>query len=436
MILDKKTFNAFGELRDNELENAYRQDFWLENKKMIFWAYNICCILLFFAGIFSDYSRDYAWGSANILTALRVGLVVSGALFVFIFKDHKEYPKHLDNYCFFLLMYSSLIIIVMTLMTQGNSNTLLPGVMITTCSFYIALPGRFSHVLTSAISLFLVYCFFFNYQELGLKAHFYTCFMLASTNIILIYFKKTFSQNHRTNFLVREYHREVSTAKDTILKIIGHDLKNPLTVVINKAYFAKREIEKGNLEKATKHIESIEKSSGSLSTLLQSLLDWALSERSDDPDDSSFQNISNPCSKAYEQCTEQASLKNISLKFNVEDSNFKFNTNMVETVIRNLVSNSIKFSPEDKCIEISGRNSGDIYSISIKDEGVGMSRDMISKILEGKNLISNSGTSGEKGTGVGLKLVHHFIHSHHGKLDIKSKQGQGSEFVIHLPILK
>lgn len=434
MILDKSTFNIFGELKDPELEYAFRNDYWLSNKKMYFIAYNICCILLLFAGLFADYNREYFWGSANILTGFRIGLVLGGLGMIPLFYKSEAHPKHLDNYCFFLLMYSAFIIIIMTLMTHGNSNTLLPGVMITTCSFYIALPGRFSHIFISSISLFITYCLFFNYEEFGLKSHIYTCFMLASTNIILIYFKKTFSQNHRTNFLVREYHREVSNAKDTILQIIGHDLKNPLTVIINKAYFAKREIERDNLERAIYHLESIERSSSKVSSLLQSLLNWALSERSEDMQELPISNIGQSCNKAFEQCSDQANSKNVQLKICIEDSDFKFNPNMVETVIRNLLSNSIKFTPEQKCIELTGRRTGDLYTISIKDQGIGMSRDMVSKILNGKNLISQPGTKGEQGTGVGLKLVHHFIHSHEGKLDIKSEKGKGSEFVIHLPI--
>jgi len=436
MILNKKTFNFFGELNDSELENAFRQDYWLENRTIYFVAYNICCFLLLFAGIFSDYNRVYYWGGPNILTLMRLGLVISGLVMIPLFYKSRTLPKHLDNYCFFLLMYSTLIIVVMTLMTHGNSNTLLPGVMITTCSFYIALPGRFMHIFTAAISLFLVYCFYFNFEEFGLRSHIYTCFMLASTNIILVYFKKTFSTNLRTNFLVREYHREVSNAKDTILKIIGHDLKNPLTVIINKAFFAKKEVDKGNFEKAAEHISSIEKSSEGLSSMLQNLLNWALSERSEDIDTLPMTDIHSPCSKALEQCSEQAALKDINLNFNVEQTNFRFNSNMVETVIRNLISNSIKFTPQSKTIEVFGKKTGDIYTISVKDQGVGMSRDLITKILEGKNLISHTGTGGEKGTGVGLKLVHYFIHSHHGKLDIKSKEGEGCEFVIHLPILE
>lgn len=434
MYITNSSFTLFGELKDQKNEARFLQSYWARNKTTYFIAYNTCCILLLFAGIFFDFNRVFYIGSATQLLILRAGLVISGLLMIPLYRKKKRRPKSLELYCFFLMSYSALIIGLLTIWTKGNSFTLMPGILIMIVSFYIALPAKFSFSFIPSMSLFLIYCFCFNYNLVGLKAHYYMCFMLFSINAVLIHFKIQNAKNMRKEFLAKEYFKEVSHAKNTLLSIIGHDLKNPLTIITNKLYFIRKDIEKENYNRALNHIDKVDKSVTRVSSLLQNLLEWAISDMTSTSQIKQRENIQTPCLNAIQYCEEQASSKSIELNFDIDEHDMPIDSNKIETIIRNIITNSIKYSPANKKILVKGKISQDHYLISIKDQGIGMNKDLIDKIKNGKNHTSTNGTQGEKGTGVGLKLVNQFIQFHQGTFDISSKEGEGSEFIIKFPI--
>lgn len=434
MIISKESFNIFGELKSKELENLFWEDYWLNSKNVFFISYNLCCILLLFAGIFFDFYRTFVIGSAQSLLFLRIGLVFAGLVMFFTFRKKEKFEEKIFRYGFFLMLYSTVIIVLLTIWTAGNSFTLMPGVLIMIASFYIALPSRFIYSFICSLILFLTYCFFFNYELVGLKAHYYMCFMLLSINLVLIYFKIFFDKNQRMNFLIKEYHKDVSNAKNTILKIIGHDLKNPLTIVSNMGNLVKKCITNDDKDRAFKYLDSIENASDKVAQLLESLLDWSLSEKIQEVDEIEYREIFEICDHAISFCSELAQDKSIEIINSVEHFKVPCNDKMIETVIRNLLVNSIKFSPKDKKISIYGKKNNNHYELKIVDEGQGMDDELIHHILSGSNNTSTLGTHGEKGGGLGMKMVVHFIQSHSGKFEIKSTVNRGSEFIISLPI--
>jgi signal transduction histidine kinase len=106
---------------------------------------------------------------------------------------------------------------------------------------------------------------------------------------------------------------------------------------------------------------------------------------------------------------------------------------MVYVLLRNLVSNAIKFTPEMNSISIDAVQQGALVSIRIKDHGVGMTQQEVENIFTLDNPIVKKGTSSEKGTGLGLLLCKKFVEVNHGKLLIESKPGEGSSFTVILP---
>jgi signal transduction histidine kinase len=106
---------------------------------------------------------------------------------------------------------------------------------------------------------------------------------------------------------------------------------------------------------------------------------------------------------------------------------------MLQTIIRNIVSNAIKFTNEGGLIVISSSQTADNTEITIEDNGVGMTQETIKKILGTIELNSTKGTSGETGTGMGLIISKEFIQRHKGTLNIESTLGKGSSFIITLP---
>ncbi|EQC43985.1 sensor histidine kinase KdpD [Bacteriovorax sp. Seq25_V] len=433
-VEEQSNYRFSGQLRDRDQEALFKEYYWQQSKKHFFVSYNICCILLLFAGIFFDFHRTFYWGSANILIGLRLILVFAGLLMFPLFYKKVHYPKAIEEYGFFLMLLSTLIIILLTLMTRGNSFTLMPGILIMTCSFYIVTPAPLLYAFISSTLLLVHYIFFFNFELVGLNAHIYMCFMLCAINIVLIYIKIVQSKSQRASFLAQEYLKELGYAKDTILSLIGHDLKNPLTVIKSRVEILKKSLENDDIERANKQVESINSASDNLNGLLQNLLEWAISIKSSNAKNES-NCVQNACANAIDFCEDLAIGKSINIESTIHPLKFCFNQLMLETVIRNLIANSIKYSFENSKISVTGEILGSQYKITVKDEGIGIDEDFLEELRKGVNNRTSLGTQGEHGHGVGLKLVFHLLQSHQCDIDINSTKDAGSKFSVFLPII-
>jgi signal transduction histidine kinase len=109
---------------------------------------------------------------------------------------------------------------------------------------------------------------------------------------------------------------------------------------------------------------------------------------------------------------------------------------MINTVIRNLLTNSIKFTKDRGNISISTEKQNGNLLVSVKDDGIGMTQETIDSILSHSTIKSSDGTSGEKGTGLGLLLCKEFITKNNGELNIESEPGKGSTFSFTVPTTK
>jgi len=130
-----------------------------------------------------------------------------------------------------------------------------------------------------------------------------------------------------------------------------------------------------------------------------------------------------------------AARKKITL-VNLVEKQIKVNADkfMIDTVLRNLISNSIKFTPQGGNIKINAEDLGnDNITISISDSGVGIKEEIIDKLFKIDSHITTRGTEKEKGTGLGLILCKEFVEKHNGKIWVESKIEQGSEFKFTLP---
>ena len=132
--------------------------------------------------------------------------------------------------------------------------------------------------------------------------------------------------------------------------------------------------------------------------------------------------------------TVLASNKDILIEKEVVPNAFVFiDADMMKTVLRNLVSNSIKFTPNKGKIIIQLKEVASDYIISVIDSGIGISHEVLSTLFDGITTISTPGTNSEKGTGLGLKLVKKFVDKNNGKISANSTAGKGSTFSFTLP---
>ena len=131
-----------------------------------------------------------------------------------------------------------------------------------------------------------------------------------------------------------------------------------------------------------------------------------------------------------------AHAKNITINYSESDElHFYADINMFKTVLRNLVSNAIKFTNEGGAVDIYAENKSRNVMISVSDTGIGIKPEHISKLFDISQIHSSRGTANEQGTGLGLLLCKEFVGKHSGRIWAESEYGKGSKFNFTLPLI-
>lgn len=227
--------------------------------------------------------------------------------------------------------------------------------------------------------------------------------------------------------------RDLNATKDKFLSIIAHDLKNPIAGIMLTSELLVNYYDRLDREKLELKLKEINTTSIKLKDLLDTLLEWARASTGNIPYspfdieiDSILKNLGHLFS---------ANLINKNITFTVEnDTKCKViaDEKMLDTILRNLVSNAIKFTPEGGTISISTEEVANKLIIKIKDTGVGIPEDKIPYLFSMSNNYSTLGTKKEKGTGLGLLLCKEFIEINNGTIEVSSKVGEGTVFDISL----
>ena len=244
-------------------------------------------------------------------------------------------------------------------------------------------------------------------------------------------------ERRRSSEAIQTYAKELqllNQTKDKFFSIIAHDLKNPFITILGFSELLHTDFNELSDEEKLYYIEEMKKSAETSHNLLQNLLQWSRSQtgRIDfNPADISideliFQNIV--------LLTPTAERKNISINYTADKNNHVFADNdMIDTVIRNLISNAIKFTNRDGKISISTDSTGPLLKVSVKDNGTGMSKEVKEKLFRLDVNQSTAGTDNETGTGLGLILCKEFIQKNGGTISVESEEGSGTTFSIMLP---
>lgn len=227
---------------------------------------------------------------------------------------------------------------------------------------------------------------------------------------------------------------ELNANKDTFFSIISHDLKGPFNGILGICEMLDEDFDDLRQDEIKELIKIIKNSTSNVYELLDGLLKWAQTQTG--RMEYYFENIDihKNITKIIEILTTTATNKNIELKSNVTENTPVFaDSKAISTVIRNLVSNAIKFTESGGKIEIDAKKMNDEVIISISDTGIGMSQDNISKLFRIETHKTTLGTNDEIGTGLGLILCKELIEKHGGNIWIESEIGKGSKFNFSLP---
>ncbi len=228
--------------------------------------------------------------------------------------------------------------------------------------------------------------------------------------------------------------KQSNITKDNLISIIGHDLKNPLTGIVGFSEMLGEEYMTISREQIKEYQTIIHRQSKSMFDLLENLLMWSRAQSGKikvQPIEIDIRKMTDSC---FELLETAAVNKKISLINNVPKTIRAYaDSMMVLTVIRNLISNAIKFTPVGGRINVEGAVQVGNVIISISDNGVGISSDKIEKVFENSQMTSSIGTLGEKGTGLGLYICKEFVEINDGRIWIESERNVGTTVFFTLP---
>lgn len=235
---------------------------------------------------------------------------------------------------------------------------------------------------------------------------------------------------------IREQNEElkiINTEKDKFFSIIAHDLKSPFNGLLGLTELMAKEMNTFSTDEVQHIASKLNQGANNLYRLLNNLLEWSRMQRGTVRFNLVDINLKTVIEDTLDLYRELSISKGVDLVDKTPDNiHIKADLSMIETVIRNLVSNSIKFTNEgDKITIYAGEKEG-IVTISVKDTGIGMKKDISDNIFKIDKVTARNGTNNEPGTGLGLLLCKEFIDMHNGEIQVKSEEGIGSEFKVIL----
>jgi PAS domain S-box-containing protein len=224
--------------------------------------------------------------------------------------------------------------------------------------------------------------------------------------------------------------------KNRFMSILSHDLRSPFSSLISFSEMLLENIDTYPKEITRQRLGMINSSIANTYNLLDDLLIWSKSQSGQMPfvpEQIDFRDIA---LSIIEEFTQRAYAKGITCNYDEEDSTILMaDLNMLQTILRNLVSNAIKFCHANGHISIQAAPNEGFSTISVIDDGIGMNEHQQQKIWDTSQAFTTKGTNNERGTGLGLKLCKEFVELHGGSIWIESQEGVGSHFKFTMPAL-
>lgn len=223
--------------------------------------------------------------------------------------------------------------------------------------------------------------------------------------------------------------------KDKLFSIIAHDLRGPVGNLSSVLEILIDNIETFDKKTIIDTLNELKESASRAYELLQNLLKWARSQNHTIDFQPIPLNLKPIIEKNIDLLHFSASQKNIQFFTDLQDGIEVFaDENMLQTILRNLFSNAIKFSHKSSSVKIKTSISGAFAVVRICDEGVGISEENMKKLFVTHEYISTYGTNNEKGTGIGLSICRDFVERNGGKITVESKMNEGTDFSFTIPL--
>lgn len=231
---------------------------------------------------------------------------------------------------------------------------------------------------------------------------------------------------------------DLNATKDKFFSIIAHDIKNPFNAVLGFAGLLEENFKEWNDEQKLEIVNLIHSSAKNLYQLLENLLHWSRSQSGAlkfNPREIALKQTFN---NVIRLLGETADAKNIELKIMLSEEELvvQADQDMLDVILRNLISNAVKFTKQGGKVQLIAEPDGAFVLIKVTDNGVGISEGIRDQLFRIDKYTSTYGTQNELGTGLGLILVKEFVEKHGGEIGVESTLGKGSTFYFTLPLVK
>lgn len=223
--------------------------------------------------------------------------------------------------------------------------------------------------------------------------------------------------------------------KDKFFSIIAHDLRSPFSSFLGLTQVMAEELPNLTMTQVQEIAVSMKNSATNLHQLLENLLQWAQVQQGSIPFNPKKIGLLQLVDESIATIQEPARNKGIDMAYYIPDNLSVYaDNNILQTVIRNLTSNAVKFTPRGGTISLAAKTTdANHIEISVKDSGIGMNPTLVSNLFRIDVQTSRKGTEGEPSTGLGLMLCKEFIEKHKGRLWVESEEGVGSTFYFTIP---
>ncbi len=227
---------------------------------------------------------------------------------------------------------------------------------------------------------------------------------------------------------------ELNAVKNRLFSIISHDLRGMLVPFQRAGKVIKYYADKGDTNKTIVLSQELQNNSQKLSNTLDNLLNWSLQQMNNYSYKEEEISVKKELSEIIENYGYHAKLKKTKLILDIQhDEKILFDKGAFHVIFRNLISNALKFT-ENGSIKLTSSRDLEVLNFSIVDTGTGMSKSQLKRLFLFTDKNTLSGTQGEEGTGIGLKIVHKFIEVHQGTINVSSKQKIGTKFDLSFPV--
>jgi PAS domain S-box-containing protein len=229
--------------------------------------------------------------------------------------------------------------------------------------------------------------------------------------------------------------KKVIAEKDRFFSILAHDLRGPINGILALIEMVSEDFDEISREELRKMVVGMNTSASGVKRLLDNLLEWASMQQGKIDFQPSLISVATAVDSNVNISLNQAKLKNIEIVYDIDSNQFVFaDTHMLDSILRNLISNAIKFTPKNGQITISSKiNIDNFVEISIHDNGIGMGSSILNSLFISNEKNNRKGTNGEASAGLGLILCKDFVERHGGKIWAESKENEGSEFLFTIP---